>query len=290
MFTPEKQSGFERHDKVDVLLTANADKINAEFREPLGQPPVLPDGRINMALFPDYDPAEVSRIEVKNSGIDDPDIRAFRLSKMAEKGLAVAGATDEDIIRFWKTENEKMPSSKWEKAAVVLLARRLGGDFLTMRSSLYDDYANKTDTVIVDKKSGAVICAIDLVNDQAGGDSDKKKMEQFKRDAKSGGNLRFGLTVEDGEGADAKKLVKKTLREVPKFFLSVERPDLDKLLRELPSDINAPITEIEKDLFAKLVASLNEQARQVLGDPRGLPGLKQNLAKFGAALKKMEEV
>ena len=46
-------------------------------------------------------------------------------------------------------------------AIMVLLHKMLKDDFVVLRSAKRDDYAGGVDMLIVNRKTGAVICAID---------------------------------------------------------------------------------------------------------------------------------
>lgn len=289
-------------EKLNKNLSTIADNINREYCQPGEKKLVLDDGSINKESFdyfdPEKDPALVKKIEISNSGIDRESVREFYSEKVREKNRLPKEAeiTEEELIKYWKTEQEKQISFRWEKAAVILLSRILSSDFIVVRGSDLDDYTNKTDTVIVDKESGAVICAIDLVNDKAGGDRYEKKLSQLKKDAEKsrGGELRFGITMETDEKTGQKKLVKKRLTNVPRFFLPVERDDLDKLLSQMPNDFNVPPIEIEKSIFGKLVEALGTQEEIYLSNAKESSpvekSFKGNLEKFQESLEKMKKI
>ncbi len=299
---PKRRNDFERNPEegFEKLFSALADKINHEYCEPGEKNLVLNDGRINMEVFDSYDQEKdekfIKDIKYENFGINNESIKNFYVSEIREKSNSSEGleVSDEQIIKYREREQESQLSFRWEKASTVLLSRVLGNDFIVLRSSELDDYTNKTDTVIVDKESGAVICAIDLVNDRAGGDRYEKKLQQLKKDARGGqgGELRFGITVEKDKKTGEKKLVKKELKNIPRFFLPAEENDLRRLLKEMSKDFNAPLIEIEKIIFGKLLNSLEEQKgiyAQNIKQSNISEIFRLNFKKFESSLEKMKE-
>jgi len=302
-------SVFEKKpkDKFDILFSALADKINKEYCEPDEKKLVLNDGRINMEVFDNYDPNKDPE-EIFNMGMvhsqmyykekdedgnykADEEMVKYRLK---EAGLP-EGTPNAEILECWKKKKEEQLSFKWEKASTILMSRVLGDNFIVIRSSELDDYTNKTDTVIVDKESGAVICAIDLVNDRTGGKRYEKKLQQLEQDAKDGqgGKLRFGITVEKDEKTGEKKLIKKELENIPRFFLPVEDNDVRSLLKEMSNNFNAPLIEIEKIIFGKLVDSLEEQAGIYVKKSKHSnisEFFMLNFKKFDSSLEKMKKI
>lgn len=305
MFDFNKLKFERRNDKFDNLLSKNAYKINQEFRLPDKRKLILPDGRINPEVFDKYDPIEylekIRNDQIMFSEIDDENVKENRISDM-RKIVKKEGKrqeiknfteninfTDEQIIEFYEMKQENKMSSKWEKAAVILLSRVLGSQFIVVRSSIYDDYHNGTDTIIVDKESGAVICAIDLVNDQVGGKRYDEKIKKFAKNSKTGGKIDFCITMEkDISGQN--KLVRESLSEVPKFFLPVDERDLKQLLEETSSDYNASLIEIEKMIFKKIFAALDKQKYDLLNKYNPSLGVRQNLKKFQESLEKMKKI
>lgn len=306
-----RRNNFEKNSKEGFgrLFSVLADKVNCEFCNPGEKKLVLDNGRINMEVFENYDPAsdpeEIFNMEMVHSQMyyEEKDKNGKRQYKkdeemikyrLAEAGLP-EGTPYAKILECWKKKKEEELSFKWEKTSTILLSRVLGNDFIVLRSSELDDYINKTDTVIVDKESGAVICAIDLVNDRAGGNRYEKKLQQLKKDVRGGqgGQLRFGITVEKDEKTGEKKLIKKELKNIPRFFLPTEENDLRRLLKEMSDDFNAPLIEIEKIIFGKLVNSLEEQKviyAQSSKQSNISELFKLNLKKFESSLEKMKEV
>lgn len=300
---PKRRNDFERNpeEKFKKLFSALADKVNHEYCNPGEKNLVLNDGRINMEVFDNYNPEKdekfIKDIKYENFGINNESIKNFYVSEIREKRNLSEDfkVSDEQIIEYREREQESQLSFMWEKASTVLLSRVLSNNFIVLRSSELDDYTNKTDTVIVDKESGAVICAIDLVNDRAEGNRYEKKLQQLKKDARGGqgGELRFGITVEKDEKTGEKKLVKKELKNIPRFFLPAEENDLRRLLKEMSNDFNAPLIEIEKIIFGKLVNSLEEQKgiyTQNIKQSNISEIFRLNFKKFESSLEKMKEI
>jgi pyruvate dehydrogenase complex dehydrogenase (E1) component len=99
--------------------------------------------------------------------------------------------------------------------------RILGREFVVASASVYDDYFNGIDTVLVDKETGDVICALDEVHDEEGRARHQKKIESIIKTAKKGGaKIKYGITFEKDDKTGANKLVQKTISNIPKFYLN----------------------------------------------------------------------
>lgn len=166
----------------------------------------------------------------------------------------------------------------------------LGKEFAVMRASVYDDYANGVDNVLVNIETGDVICAFDELYDDIEGERAAKKIEKIKNKAKKGGTeIKYGITFERDEKTEGNKLVKKPIKNVPTFCLALSNSELDGLLSEMGYDIAEPPTEVELKVFNKLVTSLNEQT-QTLQEEEIPEVIANNLNKFTDSLERMKEI
>lgn len=161
-----------------------------------------------------------------------------------------AGKTLED----WQKDTEKNASNLTEMALTVLLQKYLGADFIIARSSEYDDYNNGVDQVIIYKPTGEVVCGFDEVIGKNGNDGGEKKKEKLENImARGGARIKYGAKLENGH------LVRAEIKNVPAFFIGINKIELGRLLESLKSNPEKN-GEVEKEIFSKLLASLENQA------------------------------
>ncbi len=156
-------------------------------------------------------------------------------------------------LENWRLDREKNPAEIAEMALALVINKFLGADFIVARASNYDDYNSGVDLVVIDKKTGDVVCGFDDVLGNIGDDGGAKKevkMTNFRK--KGGAKIKYGATIKDGE------LIRQAAQGIPAFYLSLSQVELGELLTALKT--GEPITPAENKIFNKLVASLEEQA------------------------------
>ena len=99
-----------------------------------------------------------------------------------------------------KDENERA-GFVFEMLKTSIMHKKIGERFIVVRSSHYDDNINKVDNVLVDRKTGHTICALDEVSPKSmqDGESLKKQREIRMRN--------FGF-VEKSEGFKAPRQIR----------------------------------------------------------------------------------
>lgn len=180
-----------------------------------------------------------------------------------------------------RASKEKNPANITEMAATLLFDKIIGDQFIIVRASTYDDYANGADQLIIDKETGAVICGLDDVIGNIGDDGGEVKEKKIKAKMKRGGaEIKYGATMVEGE------LKRKSLDHVPMFYFSLSKKELDNLLVSLTADKEIA-TANEIALYTKLVDSLVTQAAGFTVDPSLHPQLQNNLRKLQPSIEKM---
>jgi len=181
----------------------------------------------------------------------------------------------------WLSAREKNLAGITEIALDLLFDKILGDEFVIVRASSYDDYENGADQLIIDKKTGAVVCGIDDVIDNLGARSDKVKDKKTTGKMASGGmKIKYGATIQDGQ------LVRTELSHIPIFYFSLDNKELDSLLAAL-SGSTAAVGRAENQIFSKLVHSLIGQFRKFSQHKSLDHRLQANLLKFQPSLDKM---
>lgn len=190
----------------------------------------------------------------------------------------------------WRADCDKNPAHITELALTLLFDKILRDDFIIVRASAYDDYENGADNLIIDKKTGAVICGVDDViryegdnknRNEETGKTEEKKDEKIRRKMASGGaTIKYGATFVDG------RLERKCLEHIPLFYFSLDKKDLDQLLLDMAAR-HKDVSVKEREVFSKLSHSLADQSTKFSNDRRLNPDLRDNLKKFGPSLEKI---
>ncbi|MFA7087807.1 MAG: hypothetical protein WC146_00465 [Patescibacteria group bacterium] len=203
---------------------------------------------------------------------------AFLVSEQ-EKGFANDAGKK---LTDWRRDKEINPASLTEMALTVVLHKFLKDDYIIARASAYDDYNNGIDQVIIDKKSGAVICGVDEVITYYKDGSAPKKEEKLSRKMAGGGaRLKYGATVIDG------RLARRSLNNIPAFYLALTNEDLLKLLSGIEED-DSGINVSEIDVLTRLISSLEDQLNLISGNYSQNQNLGNNLVKFKDSLNNIK--
>ena len=110
--------------------------------------PLSDDGRIDMAMY---------------KGLHHDVAKDLERNRDWEKGWFSGLSAEEAREKKRLTEGEQL-----EMLAYAILAKNLGEQFVVARTSPHDDRVNKVDTIILDRKTGNLVCAFDEVGDASG--------------------------------------------------------------------------------------------------------------------------
>lgn len=180
-------------------------------------------------------------------------------------------------VEEWRYSKDKNPATITEMAVTASLHRLLKERFIVARASVYDDYRYGIDNVLIDKETGAVVCGLDEVLGHEGDDGAAKKEEKIKKIlAKGGASLKYGATIKEG------KLERQSLKNIPTFYLSLSKEELDNLLKDLKDNNEA--TDRERALAAKIILSLEQQAERNMAEVKN-ETLANNFESFKASLE-----
>jgi hypothetical protein len=143
-------------------------------------------------------------------------------------------------------------------AITSILYKFLHEDFVVARASHYDDFKGGVDNVIVNKRTGEVVCAFDEVYDGYKPDRLSGKVEKVVKKAKAGGaEIKYGFTF--GRDEQGKRtLLRQAIKNIPTFYLSLSTGELDKLLSDMDFSTIGSLTTSEAGVFNRLLDSLAE--------------------------------
>lgn len=243
----ENFSGFKPGDIIDLS------KFEKTKKEPKWET-YLPNLKNSLSTLSE-------KINQELPGFVDNEGRIVMTGEMAEGDKRLVDAQEDAFSRengksveSWNRDNEKNPSSLTEMALTVLLQKQLGDDFIVARSSKYDDYNNGVDQVIVYRPTGEVVCGFDEVIGKDNDNGSGKKKEKLERImARGGARIKYGAKLENG------KLVRGEIKNIPAFFMGINKTDLRELLDSLKNN-SEKNSEAEEKIFNKLLESLESQA------------------------------
>lgn len=281
-FRPERQK--KPQEKLKNLISVFAEDINNRVEKEYGIADIVDArGAIRMEGFSGAggfseeriksDFEEVREREIEWSGAREERVREFYKTQYGAE-------TEEEIVRIYKENKEKEKNGQMEMFVSALFHKMLKDDFVVVRASAYDDYTNGIDTVMVNVKTGDVVCAFDEVHDHKASARMEEKEEKIKKKALRGGStLAYGIGMEEG------KLVRKAAEHLPVFFLSLSTKDLEDALAGM--NYGAEVSEKEREVFGMFLSSLKNQQEMLLGE-RVSPAVRENLIRFENSIKTME--
>lgn len=287
---PEKRERLTSVEKLKSVMARISQEVNNEAQERYGLTGLVNDSlHIDPAYFSRekggvYEEADilddketVDALDRYNSSADNLKTQQFYKS---EYGIE----TPEGIVANHREKKEASKSNQAEMIITALLHKILKERFLVVRSSVFDDYKYGIDNLILDKETGAVICAFDEVLENEG-DSERgasKKIEKIKKSAIRGGTeAKYGISLKE------KTLTRGHLRNIPVFYLTLESKDLIELTEHLFNNHEEAATEAEERLFSHLVHSIKEQKKML--EQLNLPAvMKRRLESFESSLATLE--
>lgn len=298
--TKRRESNEVINQKLKTLLATMAEKYNLDLKNFIPEDHnykkkiILADGSINMNAFAKgkekgpysrKDSFEEGITSIRDdkdfnkereldwSGLDNPKTQSFYKDEYKCKNL-------EEMLAKYHENKEKENGIILEKVMTILLDRYLGDKYLVLRTATYDDYANGIDNLIINKTTGETICAFDGLNEEFDNKRRDKKLKKVKNQTrKGGGKIKYGLSIKDGI------LEKKELKNLPIFYLSLTKSELNLLINNLNPDLNSPITNEEENILNKIFNSFNEQAEDLLSEGIAKGQIAKNIKTFQETIK-----
>lgn len=282
-----KESKKERIKLLSMHMAEIAAWVNQEMKEHFGVDNFLTsEGSIDMAAYAgrqgwsreslEQDLAEIKKREIGFSNANNENVKAFYAEEYGAQST-------EGILRIWRDNKKKEKNSQFEIATTAVLHKMFSEDFVVVRASTYDDYEG-VDNILVNKKTGDVVCAFDEVHESKINSRRADKEKKVEKIAEQGGiSIKYGLQILKG------KLVEKEIRNLPVFYLGISTEDLEKLLSQMNFSLNEGLAGIEYEIIQNFLSSLEEQKNNLeklnlLGDVRN------NLVKFRNSLSQMKDV
>ncbi len=222
--------------------------------------PVGDDTRVDMRAFAEAGVYKKEQIEANLLGVASLQEHFDAKDRAKKKEVFTRGLNSRSINEKFavqpKTDKREAfirSGEQLEGLKTVIFHKFLKDHFITMRTSLYDDYKGGIDNLIIDKKTGNLIGAFDEVADDSNRAAYKRE-EIFARSTSGGGSIKYGFKMVDGRLAPAHI---QDNDNVPILFLSLTTDDLKRGLIAMSSGDSK--TEVERELFDKFIQSIKLQ-------------------------------
>ncbi len=197
---------------------------------------------------------------------------------------------DNESFEDYDSRKENKHSIIFEMLVTVIFNKILKEEFVVVHTSKGDDLKHHADNVIIEKKTGNVICTLDEANVDVESKRYYKKLDEIKKY-----NKKNGTTIEDGVKLNKEnKLVETIIRNVPLFLLQISEKRLKEVLEKMNINLGKngseiEISEIEIEVFDELIESLVRQTDMLLNEK--LPEkVKENIKRFSDSLEKIEKI
>lgn len=167
-------------------------------------------------------------------------------------------AADRHLTREeWLIDREKARGIITEKALTLLFHKFFGEDFIIARTAAYDDYCHGVDMMIINLETGAPICGVDEMGANDTHSYYKKGQKIYDIIGHNGAYVKYGATFKNNE------LQKKAIKNVPAFYMSLDEPDLEKLL---PALATSKVSEVESNIVGRILSSFDGQMATLYKD------------------------
>lgn len=269
-FKPEQSALEHPSVKLRKRLSFISNENNKRIEEEYGKQNLIKtDGSVSMDAFMLDNGGIYSKEEIEE---DKATIRKRELS--FAKCHSEDPTSQDRCLNRWREDKMRRNGTQTEIMVTILLNKVLGDDFLVMRTASYDDYEAGTDFIIVNKKTGKTICALDSLLEDNRELSEGalpltiKKADKTLAIVESGGaDLKYGIKIKN------KEMILTPLKNMPVFYFDLSDKQYKKLSENNPSEENT-VTKTELSIFYSFITSLQDQRESLLladkikqGDP-----------------------
>ncbi len=259
-FDTKQEKSVEYKKKLESALAKIAKDKNLRIKNEYGKENLInSDGSLNPEAF-----------LVENGGIYTKKEFEEHNNKILKAELRFAEAdkildpdAQERKHAAWKRRKMYREGRNVELATTLLITKILGDDFIVVRTADYDDYFAGTDLIIVNKKTGKTLCAIDNVAQSESKTKEGETMMSIKKLEKTlsavdqgGVELKYGIKIKN------EKMTLEPLQNMPVFYFDISDKDWSDLSS---NDVNSEkINKTELRIFASFIKSLDQQRKDLL--------------------------
>lgn len=235
-----------------------------------------------------------SAVEIEKDGVlIDPE--TGRLNPMSYSSVYTADEiavdnrrVDEQKAKWGSDVNKRiLQGERLELLKTAVFQKHMGNKFIVVRSSEYDDIFNNIDNVILNKKTGEVVCAIDDFcdnpNGRIGKDINTKKTRSEQLNEFGAAKLKYSLGIDHSTGQN-RPVAKGEERKIPVFYLAIGPEDLEAYIKTF--DTSGDSTgHSEINLLRIFISQLTTQILEF-----GLPTKKTDPEVKEKALRFLDEI
>jgi hypothetical protein len=194
------------------------------------------------------------------------------------------GSSENEI----KEQKIKKTGEKLEMLKTAIFSKFLGEEFIVVRASFYDDVKNKVDNIILEKKSGNLVCALDEVESPFGQRYEEKKEKVLSRNKTEGGvKLKYGFFLEKDRD-NKKRITLGEISNVPLFYLVLPAKHVEEGIKQLIPSFEEK-SDYEKRLFKYFITSLSSQIDLLRLEAKANPTLEERLDYFEKIIERFKE-
>lgn len=229
---------LERREKIKQILRNLAEKLRREG--------ILVDDscRIDMKKFKKYFGEEEVKRDLE---------RVISTMEKFEKGIDNFPPGEK-----LKELNSRQRGELLEMVKTIVFNEFWGESFIVVRSSFYDDYSNGVDNLLVDRKTGNVICAFDEVVGTRG-EAYKGKLNKLQEINRAGAKFKYGFTINPETG----KIIYKEISDVPFLCIALDQKTLMEVTKEFRKEELKKLFLFFLLSFKIQIEGLSEQGIQV---------------------------
>lgn len=235
-------------EKIRAYLAEEQRKLANEFKE--RQKGVSPEQQITISADFRIEPPSQAYLTVQKKLVDE------HLSK---------NHGSSNPVEIAKDENQRA-GFMFEILKTSILHKKIGERFIVVRSSHYDDIVNKVDNVLVDRKNGHTVCALDEVSPKSMQDDEMNKKRKEIKGRNFGFEKNCGMTLKYGIILTEGKISCKEINNLPIFLLSLDHTHLNEGLSKFQNGKTA--SEYEDKLFRYFLSSLSLQIQELKLNPQ----------------------
>jgi hypothetical protein len=277
MFNLEKEPQFRQEQEIEKnpeveKMESFMEKMAFELKKE--GIPVDKDCRLDLESFKGVYPSE--ELEKNKKLVEEREKEFYKT--LLEKGLS---------LKECKEERKKRIGEKMEMLTTGIFYKNLNKDFIVVRSSIYDDIINGVDNIIVERKTGNIVCALDEVGENFGIEYEKKKDKVLRKNIETNGvNVKYGFRVKQEK--DKMKLELGERKNIPIFYLALPEEYIKKVLKSFQPSLKEQ-SDDERKLFSYFIATMDSQAKALeLGYESLHPTLRKRLRHFANSIEKFK--
>jgi len=190
----------------------------------------------------------------------------------------------ESNIGIQEKNTEKQSGEKLEMLKTGIFNKFLSDNLVIVRASRFDDIKNGVDNVMINRQNGSVVCALDEVGEIRGVRFEDKKEQVLKKNHKGGINLKYALTVQNGQIKPGK-----AIDSVPIFYLALSPEYIQKGIQEFVSSADKPPSDYERKIFDYFISSLDAQIKALELNTELKTSLKERMSNFKTTISQVKQ-